>query len=59
MTGDRCSNVKTGPSERQLVLRDSARGDAIIAWAEEAGHDDVVRLLTTNPHEEKAVNATK
>jgi len=28
----------------------------LIAWAEELGHDDVVRLLTTNLNEEKAAN---
>ena len=28
----------------------------LIAWAEGLGHDDVVRLLTTNLNEEKAAN---
>ena len=33
-----------------------ARYGTLIAWAEELGHDDVVRLLTTNLNEEKAAN---
>jgi ferritin-like metal-binding protein YciE len=33
------------------------RYGTLIAWAEELGHDDVVRLLTTNLNEEKAANA--
>ena len=33
-----------------------SRYGALIAWAEELGHDDVVRLLTTNLNEEKAAN---
>jgi ferritin-like metal-binding protein YciE len=33
-----------------------SRYGTLIAWAEELGHDDVVRLLTTNLHEEKAAN---
>ncbi|HTK12561.1 MAG TPA: ferritin-like domain-containing protein [Xanthobacteraceae bacterium] len=33
------------------------RYGTIIAWAEELGHDEVVRLLTTNLNEEKAANA--
>jgi ferritin-like metal-binding protein YciE len=28
----------------------------LIAWAEELGHDDIVRFLTTNLNEEKAAN---
>ena len=32
------------------------RYGTIIAWAEELGHDEVVRLLTTNLNEEKAAN---
>jgi ferritin-like metal-binding protein YciE len=28
----------------------------LIAWADELGHDDVVRLLTTNLNEEKAAD---
>jgi hypothetical protein len=28
----------------------------LIAWAEELGHDEIVRLLTTNLNEEKAAN---
>jgi ferritin-like metal-binding protein YciE len=31
-----------------------ARYGTLIAWADELGHDDVVRLLTTNLNEEKA-----
>ena len=31
-----------------------SRYGTLIAWAEELGHDDVVRLLTTNLNEEKA-----
>jgi ferritin-like metal-binding protein YciE len=34
-----------------------ARYGALIAWAEALGHDDIVRFLTTNLHEEKAANA--
>jgi ferritin-like metal-binding protein YciE len=34
-----------------------ARYGTLIAWAEELGHDDVVRFLTTNLNEEKAANA--
>lgn len=33
-----------------------ARYGTLIAWAEELGHDDVVRLLTTNLNGEKAAN---
>jgi ferritin-like metal-binding protein YciE len=33
-----------------------ARYGTAIAWAEELGHDDVVRFLTTNLNEEKATN---
>lgn len=33
-----------------------ARYGTLIAWAEELGHDEVVRLLTTNLNEEKAAN---
>ena len=32
------------------------RYGTLIAWAEKLGHDDVVRLLTTNLNEEKATN---
>ncbi len=32
------------------------RYGTLIAWAEKLGHDDVVRLLTTNLNEEKAAN---
>jgi ferritin-like metal-binding protein YciE len=28
----------------------------LIAWAQQLGHDDIVRLLTTNVNEEKAAN---
>jgi len=33
------------------------RYGTLIAWAEELGHDDIVRFLTTNLNEEKATNA--
>ena len=33
-----------------------ARYGTMIAWADELGHDDVVRLLTTNLNEEKAAD---
>ena len=33
-----------------------ARYGTLIAWAEELGHSDVVRFLTTNLNEEKAAN---
>jgi ferritin-like metal-binding protein YciE len=33
-----------------------ARYGTLIAWAEELGHEDVIRLLTTNLNEEKATN---
>jgi ferritin-like metal-binding protein YciE len=33
-----------------------ARYGTLIAWAEELGHDDIVRFLTTNLNEEKAAN---
>lgn len=33
-----------------------ARYGTMIAWAHELGHDDVVRLLTTNLNEEKAAD---
>jgi ferritin-like metal-binding protein YciE len=32
------------------------RYGTVIAWAEELGHDEVVRFLTTNLNEEKAAN---
>ncbi|MFZ2157127.1 MAG: ferritin-like domain-containing protein [Bradyrhizobium sp.] len=33
-----------------------ARYGTLIAWAEELGHDDIVRFLATNLNEEKAAN---
>jgi ferritin-like metal-binding protein YciE len=33
------------------------RYGTLIAWAEELGHDEVVRFLTTNLNEEKAANS--
>jgi ferritin-like metal-binding protein YciE len=33
-----------------------ARYGTLIAWAEELGRDDIVRLLTTNLNEEKAAD---
>jgi ferritin-like metal-binding protein YciE len=33
-----------------------ARYGTVIAWAEELGHDEIVRLLNTNLNEEKAAN---
>ena len=33
-----------------------ARYGTLIAWAEELGHDDIVRFLITNLNEEKAAN---
>jgi ferritin-like metal-binding protein YciE len=33
-----------------------ARYGTLIAWAEELGHDDILRLLTTNLNEEKAAD---
>jgi ferritin-like metal-binding protein YciE len=33
-----------------------ARYGTVIAWAEELGHDEITRLLTTNLNEEKAAN---
>jgi ferritin-like metal-binding protein YciE len=32
------------------------RYGTLIAWAEELGHDEIVRFLTTNLNEEKAAN---
>jgi len=32
------------------------RFGTLIAWAEELGHDEIVRFLTTNLNEEKAAN---
>jgi ferritin-like metal-binding protein YciE len=34
-----------------------ARYGTLIAWASELGHDDVIRLLTTNLNEEKAADS--
>jgi len=31
-----------------------ARYGTLIAWSEALGHDDIIRLLTTNLNEEKA-----
>ena len=33
-----------------------ARYGTLIAWTDELGRDDIVRLLTTNLHEEKAAD---
>jgi len=33
-----------------------ARYGTLIAWAESVGHDDIIRLLTTNLNEEKAAD---
>lgn len=40
----------------QAVEHEIARYGTLIAWAEELGHDDIVRFLTTNLNEEKAAN---
>ena len=40
----------------QAVEYEIARYGTLIAWAEELGHDDIVRFLTTNLNEEKAAN---
>ena len=34
-----------------------ARYGTLIAWAEELGHEDIVRFLTANLNEEKAANS--
>jgi ferritin-like metal-binding protein YciE len=36
-----------------------ARYGTVIAWAEELGHDEITRLLTTNLNEEKAANTKR
>jgi ferritin-like metal-binding protein YciE len=41
---------------RSVEHYEIARYGTLIAWAEEPGHDDVVRLLTTNLNEEKAAD---
>ena len=33
-----------------------SRYGTLIAWAEELGHDDIVRFLTTNLNEDEAAN---
>jgi ferritin-like metal-binding protein YciE len=35
---------------------ETCRYGTLIAWAEELGHDEIVRFLTTNLNEEKAAN---
>jgi ferritin-like metal-binding protein YciE len=63
------ANVTAGEIEDKAVLDaaivansqavehyEISRYGTLIAWAEELGHDDVVRLLTTNLNEEKAAN---
>ena len=64
MTGSGCSEVD------DKVVLDAAivagaqavehyeicRYGTLIAWAEKLGHDEVVRLLTSNLNEEKAAN---
>jgi ferritin-like metal-binding protein YciE len=41
----------------QAVEHDElCRYGTLIAWAEELGHDEIVRFLTTNLNEEKAAN---
>jgi hypothetical protein len=47
------------PTQSETPGAKSWRGlvyGTLIAWAEELGHDEIVRLLTTNLNEEKAAN---
>jgi ferritin-like metal-binding protein YciE len=41
---------------RAVEHYEMARYGTLIAWAEEFGHDDIVRFLTTNLNEEKVAN---
>jgi ferritin-like metal-binding protein YciE len=63
------ANEVTGEVEKKPVLDaaliaaaqavehyEMTRYGTLIAWAEELGHEDVVRFLTTNLNEEKAAN---
>jgi ferritin-like metal-binding protein YciE len=43
-------------SARAVEHYEIARYGTIIAWAEELGHDEIVRFLNTNLNEEKAAN---
>ena len=43
-------------SEQRFTADEIARYGTLIAWAEELGHEDIVRFLTTNLNEEKAAN---
>ena len=43
-------------SAQSIEHYEIARYGTLIAWAESVGHDDIVRLLTTNLNEEKAAD---
>jgi ferritin-like metal-binding protein YciE len=43
-------------SARAVEHYEIFRYGTLIAWAEELGHDDIVRFLTSNLNEEKAAN---
>jgi ferritin-like metal-binding protein YciE len=43
-------------SAQSIEHYEIARYGTLIAWAEAVGHDDIVRLLTTNLNEEKAAD---
>jgi ferritin-like metal-binding protein YciE len=44
-------------SAQSIEHYEISRYGTLIAWAEELGHEDVVRFLTTNLNEEKAANS--
>jgi len=43
-------------SAQSVEHYEMARYGTLIAWAESLGHDDIIRLLTTNLNEEKAAD---
>ena len=44
------------PSWQRRRASSTTKCAALIAWAEELGHDNIVRFLTTSLNEEKAAN---
>ena len=51
------SVLDAGTNAQAVEHYEIARYGTLIAWAEELGHEDIVRFLTTNLNEEKAANS--
>ena len=57
ITGSAVSSPLSPAAAAQAVEHyEMCRYGTLIAWAEQLGHDEIVRFLTTNLNEEKAAN---